>query len=274
MCKSEFVPILTERATGLTEILDGNVEAFERLRAVASDVTLAGAQQLVVDTIERMERTTRGHVAVADALLRVAQERVAAERPIRILEVASGSGWLLTNLHRRALRRGIEIELTGSDLNGDLVESMERRLAHNRVPASTRVFDASDMTEVPDAAYDAAFMMFTLHHLRGDDNVRVLRELDRVSRGGMMVVDATRSLLALLAVPTLATLLAPRGGRRFARFDAKTTVRRAYTAAEMRLLVREAGLSDRYHVGPLPTRHPERLIANAIWPRHGPRPAR
>lgn len=257
---------MAARDTLLTEILDGNVVAFERLRPVRSSLTLADAQQLVVDTIERMERATFGHLAVADVLLRVACERAGTERPVRVLEVASGNGWLLCNLARRARSREIAIELAGSDLNADLVASMQHRFLEGQVPATALVANSRDLAGVPDGAYHAAFMTFSLHHFPEADIPRALRELDRVSDGGMMVVDSTRRVLALAAVPTLAVLLAPHGGRRFARHDAAATVRRSYTADELRRLVRDAGLSDRYGVGPLPTRHPERLIVNAIWP--------
>lgn len=257
---------MSRRDTVVTEILDGNVDAFERLRPPGSLLTLPDAQQLVVDTIERMERATRGHIAVADTLLRIATDRVGKDRPIRILEVASGSGWLLRNLWTRATHHRIGIELTGSDLNPDLVASMQRRLATANVPVEVRVANACAMNDVADGKYQIAIMNFTLHHLPEGDAPAALRELDRVSRGGMILIDATRHILALAAVPTMATLLAPRGGRRFARHDAIATVRRAYTTSELRQLVDDSGLSHRYQVGPLPTRHPERLIAQAIWP--------
>ena len=214
----------------MTEILDGNVNAFERLRPPGSPLTLPDAQQLVVDTIERMERATRGHIAVADALLRIAADRV------------------------------------GNDLNPNLVASMQRRFTTADIPLEVRVANACSMTDVADGKYHIAIINFTLHHLPERDAPAALRELDRVSGGGMILVDATRRRLALAAVPTMATLLAPRGGHRFARHDAIATVRRAYTTPELKQLVDDAGLGHRYQVGPLPTRHPERLIAQAVWP--------
>jgi len=258
------------RDTVITEILDGNVGAFERLRKPGSNLTIADAQQLIVDTIERMERTTLGHIAVADALLRIACDGAGGDRPVRILEVAAGSGWLLCNLWTRARRRGIDVALTGSDLNADLVASMQRRVSRAKVPATVRVANACDMSEVPDGAYHLAVMAFTLHHFPTDDALRALRELDRVSSGGMVVLDPMRRVLALAVMPLMATMLAPSGARRFAFHDAHATVRRSYTPTELRHVVRDCELDDRYQVGALPTLHPERFIAQAIWPR-GPR---
>lgn len=260
------IAIMRQRDAVITEILDGNVDAFERLVPRGSHLTLADAQQLVVDTIERMERVTLSHVAIAKMLLGIACERAGAERPIRVLEVASGSGWLLTNLWRCAGRSGIDIELSGSDLNGDLVASMQRRLAEDHVPAAVRVANACDLTDVTAGAYHVAVMTNTLHHFPESDVPAALNELDRVSGGGMVIIDPARRLLGLAVVPALATLLARRGGRRFARHDAIATVRRAYGTSELRRMVDGAGLGDRYRVGPMPTWHPERLIVHAVWP--------
>jgi len=258
---------MRHRDTLTTEITDGNVDAFERLRKPGSDLTLADAQQLIVDTIERMERTTFGHIAVADALLRIARARAGRGRPVQILEVAAGSGWLLCNLWKRARRHGIDVAITGSDLNADLVASMQRRVSAEAVPAEVRVANASEMRDVPDGVYDLAVMAFTLHHFPTDDASRALRELDRVSSGGMVVLDPMRRWLALAVMPLMATVLAPSAARRFAFHDALATVRRSYTRAELRQLVKACDLDGRYRVGALPTLHPERFIAQAIWPR-------
>ncbi|MGH8997952.1 MAG: NAD(P)-binding domain-containing protein [Acidimicrobiia bacterium] len=259
-------PVLGHRDVHSTEILDGNEEAFERLRPAGSALTMADAQRIVVDTIEAMERRTLAHVVMADFILRLARERAGDARPIRILEVASGNGWLLTNLWRRARRSGIDVELTGSDLNDGLVVSLRERLAKAGVPAGVSVIDARRITGVPDGAYHLAVMTFTLHHLQGGDLTAALAELDRVAGGGMVNVDIRRGLMALAVVPNLATLVGPTGGRRFARHDATVTVRRSYTTDELREVVAAAGLAHPYEVGPLPTRHPERLVAHAIWP--------
>ncbi len=252
----------------VTEILDGNLAAFERLRPTISDLTLADAQQLIVDTIERMERATCGNVATADAMLRIARGVVGPDRPISLLEVASGNGWLLQNLWERAAHHRIAIELTGSDLNIALTQSMQRRFAAQRIPASVRVLDACAMHEVTDGQYDIALMNFTLHHVPPQSVSAVLNELDRVSNGGMIVVDTSRNRFARAVVPILATLVAPRSGRRFARHDSIATILRSYTKTELGQLLTVAGIGDRYRVGGLPTWHPQRLVANAIVPNN------
>ena len=52
---------LSGRNLTVSEILDGNVSALERWQPPCTTVPMADAQQMIVDTIERMERLTLGH---------------------------------------------------------------------------------------------------------------------------------------------------------------------------------------------------------------------
>ncbi len=258
---------LAARDVDISEILDGNVAAFEQCRPSGSQLTLADAQQMIVDTIERMERVTLGHLAIADALLDIARRQAGEQRPVRILEVASGNGWLLNHLAHRARRRGLEVELTGSDLNPDLVANTSDRFERDGVPATMRVADATDLSDMADGSFDAAVMSLALHHLPSSIVTAALKELDRVSGGGMAIVDIRRSPLSLLGLPPLALAAAPSGGRRFALHDTVATVRRSYTVPELRALLTDAGLRSGYRAGFLPVWHPQRMFISAIWPR-------
>jgi hypothetical protein len=260
---------LTRRDAEVQEILDGNVEAFERARPRGSEVSFLQAQQLIVDTIQSMEERSGGWRSVVDLVLDCALHRRAdrgGEGPLRLLEAASGSGWLQLRLAHRARERGLAVELTASDSNPELVESLDKRLRSAGVPAEARLADARDLPEVPDGRYDAAFMTYTLHHLAPPDAALCLRELDRVSAGGLVLVDVARRPLNLLLIPLATRLFASRAGRPFAAHDGWASICRGYTWRELALLLEWLGLAGRYRVGPLPTWHPQRLIANAIWP--------
>lgn len=258
---------LEARDTEVLEILDGNVAAFEARRPAGAPTTLADAQQMIVDTIERMEILTRGHLATADAVLNTAAARAGGARPARILEVATGNGWLLTNMAARAERRGIAVELTGSDLNPDLVSATRLRLERAGLPIEMIRADATDLSDLGEATFDVAVMSLALHHLPASIVSAALVELDRVSGGGMMIIDTRRSLLSLVGMAPLAFVMAPNGGGRFALHDTVATVRRSYTEAELRTLLDDVGLGDRYQVGQLPVRNPQRMVISAIRPR-------
>lgn len=257
---------LEVRDAEVMEILDGNAAAFEARRPAGSATTLADAQQMIVDTIERMEVLTRGHHAMADAVLDVAAGRADSGRPARVLEVATGNGWLLTNVAARAERRGIAVELTGSDLNPDLVSTTQLRLERDGLPIEMIRADATDLSDLGDGSFDAAVMSLALHHLPASIVSAALVEMDRVSGGGMMIIDIRRSLLALVLAP-LSLVTAPNGGGRYALHDTVATVRRSYTEPELRALLDDVGLGDGYRVGPLPVLHPQRMLVSAIRPR-------
>ena len=251
----------------LTEILDGNVAAFERYRIPGTSVPLVGAQQMIVDTIERMERVSLGHTAVADAILDLAASRAGARRPVRVLEVAAGNGWLTANMAGRAVRRGLEVDLTATDINIDLVDSMRERFEIDGVRASVHPADVSNLSEMGDGEVHVAVMLMCLHPLPPEIITASMRELHRVSAGGMVIHDLRRSLVSLLGLPPLAMVVAPLHGQGFALHDTAVSVRRAYTPGELEGLLNEAGLGASYHVGRLPTRHPERWVTATVWPR-------
>jgi len=267
--------LLVRRDGEVQEILDGNEEAFLRARPAGSSTTHHEANQLIVDSIQRMQETSLGYHAVVDLLLKTGRRRMRARgaalagldaRPLRVLEVASGSGWLMRHLWRIANSESVPLELWAGDIQPELVRSLAERLATHGIPCQTTVNDARHMAEVEDGRWDVAFMSYTLHHFKPTDAALCLRELDRVSGGGLVVVDIARRVTGLAFV-RVAYGLTTGETARYGHHDGTASVRRAYSVRELELLLEWVGIRERYHVGPLPTWHPQRLIANAIWPK-------
>lgn len=267
--------LLVRRDGEVQEILDGNREAFLRARPAGSDTTYEEALQIIVDGIQKMQETTFGYVAIVDLLLKTGRRRMRARggalsgldaRPLKVLEVASGSGWLMRHLWRIANSEATPLELWAGDIQPDLVRSLAERLAAHGIPCQTTVSDARHMAGVEDGRWDVAFMSYTLHHFKPADAALCLRELDRVSGGGLVVVDIARTVMGLAFGKLVYGFLDP-GGARYTQHEGLASVRRAYNVRELELLLEWVGIRDRYHVGPLPTWHPQRTIANAIWPK-------
>jgi len=78
-----------------------------------------------------------------------------------------------------------------------------------------------------------------LHHLEPADGVRLLREMGRVARLGIVVNDLERGWLPWIGAQALFRVLTRNP---FTRHDGPLSVRRAYHAAEARALAAEAGL--------------------------------
>jgi SAM-dependent methyltransferase len=159
--------------------------------------------------------------------------------PRHILDVATGSADIPLAIVRHARASGRTDRVVATDVHpGTLAEARARTAGEPWV----RVEHADALAlPYPDGAFDAALLCTALHHFDARaDLLRVLRELDRVSRRGVVVSDLKRSRAALLG----ARLLAATVWRRHpvTRHDGPLSVRRAFVPAELLELARAAGL--------------------------------
>src|SRR6478672_5495672 len=113
------------------------------------------------------------------------------------------------------------------------------RPAVDRIPGlSLRVADGLALP-YPDGAFDVAHCSMVVHHLEPAEAVALLREMARVARLGVVVNDLVRGRL-FWAGAWVMSHAATRN--RLTRNDAPMSVRRAFSRAELRALVAEAGL--------------------------------
>jgi ubiquinone/menaquinone biosynthesis C-methylase UbiE len=113
----------------------------------------------------------------------------------------------------------------------------------------------------PDRSFDVVHASMVLHHLTVDEALRLIREMARVARLGVVVNDLERSRLGWIGAWLMAHLLT---GNRYTRHDAPLSVRRSYRAVEMAALLRDAGtipvktvrgaMGQRYAIAALSTR--------------------
>ena len=181
--------------------------------------------------------------AVVGALRRIARGR----RRLRVLDVGAGNGEVARVLADRLARSGITSEWT-------LLDVAPGALASAANPGVDCV--AGDARRLPfrNGTFDAALSVLTLHHFGPDDAVRVLREMGRVSRLGVVTSDLRRCRPGLLGAHLLARTIWRRN--RLTRNDAPLSVRRSYTATEVQDLAHRAGLA-----GPAVRHHfPFRLL--------------
>lgn len=176
------------------------------------------------------ERTALG--AVTPLLRRL------AAREVTVLDVATGSGDLPLALSKWARRAGLVARVTATDLHPATLAAAR---AYTAAEPNVQVRSA-DALDLPfeDDSFDLAMCHTALHHFDDHDAVRVLRELDRVARYGLVVTDLSRSGPALLG----ARLLAATVWRRHpvTRHDGPRSVRAAFTGRELRELAARAGL--------------------------------
>lgn len=161
------------------------------------------------------------------------------ERPVTILDLATGSGDIPINVVRWAQDQGREVDITATDFSADILTVAARRVA--RYP-NIRLLqcDARDVP-FPDASFDLVLCSLALHHFLPLDAVRVLSEMDRLSRVGFLVNDLARSRPGYFGA-WLVGRLATRN--RITRHDAPLSALRAYTPAELREMLGQAGVKD------------------------------
>ncbi len=170
-----------------------------------------------------------------------------ASEEFTVLDVGTGSGDIPLHVARWARGRGLRARVVATDAHaGTLALARE----HAERDPDVRV-EHADALALPyaDGEFDFALCSTALHHFADDDAVRVLRELDRVARRGVVVNDLRRSRPALLGARLLAATVWR--AHPVTRHDGPLSVRRAFTPGELLELGRRAGMRGaRVHAHP------------------------
>ena len=186
--------------------------------------------------IERVNRLLGGTATVLHHLPRLLPS--APDRPITVLDLATGSADIPLAVVRWAKSRGITIRVIASDASAEILD-----VARNRTSETPEIslaeFDARNVA-LPDHEVDIVLCSLALHHFDPPDAAQVLREMHRLGRQGFILNDLRRDRLGY-ASAWLASRVTTRN--RLTRHDAPLSVHRAYTPAELRDLLNQAGVT-------------------------------
>ncbi len=214
-----------------------------------------------LDALARVNRVSLASARAWRELERLARD---GRRPLRVLDVACGGGDVIVDLAARARRQDLPVELTGIDVSPVAIDRARRRarqrLGDERSAASVR-FHEIDAFAGPVAGADLVLCTLFLHHLSQADAVRLLRSLAQASERVLLLQDLRRTSVGY-ALAWLGLHVLTRSP--VARSDGLTSVRSAFTLAEVRRLASEAGLA---HVE-LETCWPQRFTLR--WERVDP----
>jgi ubiquinone/menaquinone biosynthesis C-methylase UbiE len=175
--------------------------------------------------------------ALRKSLLRIIEELDLRE--FSLLDVGAGSGEILIEIARFAQRRQDRVFLVGLDLNEMAVESIAAQRATYSEVNSVR----GDALDLPfaDAAFDYAICSLFTHHFTDDGVVEVMREMKRVSRRGVYVIDlhrepgAYRMYKLFCAVFRISKLV---------REDGLLSIKKGFQPDELLELARRAGFGN------------------------------
>jgi len=105
-------------------------------------------------------------------------------------------------------------------------------------------------------AFDYVIQSLTLHHFDDEGAVRILREMNRVAKRGLFVIDLHRNAIAYFLYTTVGHLFLH---NRLIREDGALSILRSFKPAELEEIGRKAGL-ERVKV----EKHfPSRLVLSA-----------
>jgi ubiquinone/menaquinone biosynthesis C-methylase UbiE len=216
-----------KRAAGAAELLDGPLDDPATLRDNLRD-------------LGRANRLTGGIGLSKRALEALAP----APAAVTILDVGTGGADIPLALLIDAVRHDRRMAVTAVDRRPEVIAAARAfRPELDRTEALDLEIADGLALPYPDASFDVAHASLVLHHLEPADVVPFIRELARVARRGIVVNDLSRRRITLLGSWLLSRLFTRNA---YSRHDAPLSARRAYTLAEARALLAEAGLRPIY----------------------------
>ena len=146
-----------------------------------------------------------------------------------VLDVGSGSGELLRTIAGFARNTGRTAMLTGIDLNRISAETA--RSMSGQYPEVTSVQGNAFSLPFEDGAFDYAISSLFFHHLTDEQIPLVLKEMSRVARRGLFVIDLHRHPAAyvLYKLFCLAFRISP-----LVRHDGSLSILKGFKPGELR----------------------------------------
>jgi ubiquinone/menaquinone biosynthesis C-methylase UbiE len=183
--------------------------------------------------------------------------REIAEQGLRrfsVLDVGAGSGELLRVTTSWARETGRNVRAVGLELNE---RSASAILEESReFPEITSVRGNALALPFGNTDFDYVICSLFTHHFDEEQIITILREMNRVARRRIIVIDLHRHPMAYFLYTTIGKLVLK---NRLLRHDGALSILRSFKAEEMLALAKRAGLR---RVGV--TRHfPYRLVLNA-----------
>lgn len=169
-------------------------------------------------------------------------------RPLRVLDVATGSGDIPLALARFAAREGVPLEVAGCDISPVAVAEAARRATG---APNLRFFVHDVLSQPLPEGYDAVTCSLFVHHLDEPEAVHLLQAIKAAAGRLVLVNDLARGRFNYLAVAFAARVLSR---SRIVHVDGPLSVRAAFTVAEMKSLAENAGLSGAVVRGKFPCR--------------------
>jgi len=175
--------------------------------------------------------------ALRDSLLKEIERRDL--RSFSVLDVGAGSGELLRVTAKWARETSRQAALVGLELNERSAQAILDESTDFREISSVRA--SGFQLPFGDNSFDYAIQSLTLHHFDDAGAVKILREMARIAKRGIFVIDLNRNPVAYLFYTTIGHLFLH---NRLLREDGALSILKSFTPEEMEQIAQQAGLAN------------------------------
>ena len=187
--------------------------------------------------LERVNRLTMSYRPTLGFLSRAIGRRAGRE-PLHVVDVGSGYGDMLRVIYRWARRRGVQLRLTGIDLNPQAAAIAAEATRAAGLPADAIKWRSGDaMTERSTQSPDVVVSSLVAHHLSHAEVVRFVRWMEGRARVGWFINDLERQRMPARMFGVLARVMR---WHRFVQHDGPVSFRRAFRVADWEQMLGEA----------------------------------
>lgn len=161
-------------------------------------------------------------------------------RPLKILDVATGGGDLVVALSKRAKASDLNWKIDGCDISDRALEYAER-FARQHSPLTNSFIQCDVLQDGVPIGYDVVMCSLFLHHLGRDEAVVFLRHMREACEKSLLINDLRRTRFGYLLARVGARLLTRSP---IVHIDGPLSVRAAWSDDEVRQLAAEADIND------------------------------
>lgn len=187
--------------------------------------------------LRRINAWTGNAALVWKCLSQVARET--NDRPLRVLDIATGAADIPIALMKTSVSRDVKLEIDACDFSDQALAIASENCAAAKVTVHLFRHDIL-RDEIPER-YDVVMCSQFLHHLTNEDVTIVLGKMKSAATKRVVVVDLERSRANWLQV-WFATRVLSRS--KVVHFDGPQSVRAAFTVAEFNRLVQPVGFAS------------------------------
>lgn len=175
--------------------------------------------------------------ALKKSLLREIEEKDLPE--FSVLDVGCGSGELLRMIAEFAAKSKRNASLTGIDINP--ISSATTRSASREFPEIASVQGDAFQLPFSDGTFDYAISSLFFHHLTDEQIPIVIKEMSRVSRREIFVIDLHRDPVAYVGYKLFCAVFRI---SELVRQDGSLSIRKGFRAGELSRFAAKAGLGN------------------------------